>query len=122
MPSRAPIILYMRPSTRPRSHVDPGTGGNLLHVAAQREDFPVLRILIEAKYDVNMKAEGSGDTPLHVAARGGKDNLDAVMALVGAGADVNATNGRGKSVVQEAKGPKVRKFIKENGGERKPGN
>lgn len=117
--SVAPVLV--KAGCDAREYVDPGTGGNLLHIAAQREDFPILSLLVEAKYDVNMKASGSGDTPLHVAARGGKDNLDAVMALVDAGADVNALNGRGKSVVQEAKGPRVRKYIKENGGERKPG-
>lgn len=104
----------------PTGFVDPGSGGNLLHVATAQENFPMVQVLIGAKVDVNMKASGSGDTPLHVAARGGKDNLDCVMALVGAGSDVNATNSRGKSVIQEAKGPKIRKFLKSEGGERRP--
>ena len=60
-----------------------------------------------------------GDTPLHLAAESGKDNLEVVQLLVEAGADVNAVNKRGDTPRKAAKGRKVKKYLKDNGGARK---
>jgi len=117
----APVVTnLLKGGCDAKGHVDPASGGNLLHVAALREDLPVAQLLIAAGFDVSMKAAGSGDTPLHVAVRGKKDNMDLVEALVEAGSDVNAVNIKGKSIKDECGGAvfgsKVRKYIKQHGG------
>jgi ankyrin repeat protein len=95
-------------------------GGNYLHIAANREDYQMVDLLLKAGVDVNKPRSLDGETPLHIAVEGKNDNLDMVVLLISRGADMNAVNHRGKSVLQEAKGGRVKSYLKDNGAERKP--
>ena len=57
--------------------------------AAQRDDVQTIQTLISEGYDVN-RGTSAGQTPLHIAAMWG--NLNAVNALMAAGADLNPQN------------------------------
>ena len=62
---------------------------NVLVGAAQRDDVPTIQRYISEGADVNL-ATSAGQTPLHIAAMWG--NLNAVNALIAAGADLNPQN------------------------------
>ncbi len=62
---------------------------NFLVGAAQRDDVPTIQRYISEGADVNL-ATSAGQTPLHIAAMWG--NLNALNALIAAGADLNPQN------------------------------
>jgi ankyrin repeat protein len=94
-------------------------GNSFLHLVADDDGLVgLVKAFIEFGLNVN-DTNNQGDTPLHLAAESGKDNLKVVMVLVEAGADVNAVNKKGETPRKSAKGIKVKKYLKENGGERK---
>ena len=87
---------------------------NLLHVACRNQSYPIAQKLIEKGVSVNQKTT-TGDTPLHIAADVGRNNIDLCKLLVENGADVNATNNRGKSIYRVADGKKLKKYLKSKG-------
>lgn len=56
-----------------------------------RDDWHTIRLTIIDGADVNAR-NSDNDTPLHIAARRG--NIEAVKALIAAGAKIEPTNGR----------------------------
>lgn len=94
-------------------------GNTFLHtVSGDDGEAGLVKAFVEFGLDVD-KANIDGDTPLHLAAESGKDNLEVVEILVNAGADVNAVNNKGETPRKAAKGRKVKKYLKDNGGARK---
>ncbi len=87
---------------------------NLLHYSCKNSNKYVTGILISQGVDVNLK-NNSGETPLHIAANAGRNNVDLCAQLVDAGADVNARNNRGKSVLKVADGKKLKDYLKSKG-------
>ena len=71
-----------------------------LHAAAQGGHAGVVRVLVEARADVNAREKKQGVIPLFVAARDG--TAAAVAALVSAGADVRATTEGGFTALHAA--------------------
>jgi ankyrin repeat protein len=70
-----------------------------LHYAASRNNARITQLLLDAKADPNA-ATPDGERPMHTAAFAG--DLEVVMALVGAGADVTAKNNRGHTAMEIA--------------------
>uniref|UniRef100_A0A4W7PWM5 Ankyrin repeat domain 31 n=1 Tax=Mus musculus TaxID=10090 RepID=A0A4W7PWM5_MOUSE len=64
-------------------------GESQLHVAARGGNLSRVKVLIEARADVNLR-DNAGWTPLHKAASGGFD--DVIIELLQAGANVNCEN------------------------------
>lgn len=94
-------------------------GNSYLHIVCNDDGLTTLaKAFIEFGLDINLK-NAKGNTALHLAAMSGRDNLDVVRVLVEAGADVNAENGRGETPRKSAKGNKVKKYLKDQGGNRK---
>lgn len=79
------------------SNIDGGQAA--LHIAARNGYFDLLRLLLERNADPNIQ-DDVGNTPLHDAAISGDRTI--ARALVLAGADVNALNNDGRSVLQVA--------------------
>jgi ankyrin repeat protein len=73
--------------------------GTALHSGVSRLQSEVVRILLEAGANPNVRQSG-GWTPLHAAAMNG--DLASVELLLAAGADPAATNDEGRSVVDLA--------------------
>ena len=95
----------------------------LIHIAAGKKNrVATVKALVDGKADLEVKS-AKGSTALHLAVRKGNKNLELVEFLVTAGADVNATNNKGKSVLQRTPGlaKKTRDFLKENGAVAKVG-
>ena len=100
------------------SYVD-ARGNTFLHIVSGDDgESGLARAFVEFGLDID-QTNIDGDTPLHLAAESGKDNLEVVEILVEAGADVNAVNKRGETPRKAAKGRKVKKYLKDNGGARK---
>lgn len=74
-------------------------GVTLLFIACQLGDLKTIKLLLDAKADVNLEAY-SGCTPLHVVSNRG--NIEAVKLLLAAGADVRWKNGRRCTPLQMA--------------------
>lgn len=92
------------------------TGKYLMHYAAENSNAAIIALLFDHGAEINPVASGS--TPLHLAVRNRK-GLAAVDTLIQLGADVNATNGKGKKVLKIAKGNKIKKLLKAAGAEKK---
>lgn len=92
------------------------TGKYVMHYAAENANAAIIRLLFDHGAEIDPLAAGS--TPLHLAVQNRKA-LAAVDALIQLGADVNATNGKGKKVLKIAKGNKIKKLLKEAGAEKK---
>jgi uncharacterized protein len=73
--------------------------GTALHSAVSRLHSDVVRILLEAGANPNVR-QSAGWTPLHAAAMDG--DLTSVELLLASGADPTATNDEGRSVVDLA--------------------
>ncbi len=67
-------------------------GNAMLHLAALEGKSEIVKLLLAAKADVNVKGARRGDTPLHLGAW--KGHSEVVKLLIEAGADVNAKNNR----------------------------
>lgn len=94
-------------------------GNSFLHmVAGDDGEVGLAKAFIEFGINID-QVNIEGNTPLHLAAESGKDNLEVVQILVEAGADVNAVNKKGETPRKSAKGRKVKKYLKDNGGARK---
>lgn len=97
-------------------------GNSFLHIVSGDDgEYGLAKAFVEFGLNVDQQ-NIEGDTPLHLAAESGKDNLEVVQLLVEAGADVNAVNKRGDTPRKAAKGRKVKKYLKDNGGARKVRN
>lgn len=92
------------------------SGKYLMHYAAENANAAIIEVLFDHGAEIDPLASGS--TPLHLAVKNRKA-LAAVDALIRLGADVNATNGKGKKVLKIAKGNKIKKLLKEAGAEKK---
>ncbi len=100
------------------NYVD-GGGNTFLHIVSDDDGLVALASAF-IRFGVNLDAaNNNGNTALHMAAESGRDNLDVVKVLVEAGADVNAVNKKGETPRKAAKGLKVKKYLKDQGGERK---
>jgi ankyrin repeat protein len=73
--------------------------GTAMHSAASRLQSDVVRILLEAGANPNVR-QSAGWTPLHAAAMNG--DLTSVELLLASGADATATNDEGRSVIDLA--------------------
>ena len=73
--------------------------GTAMHSAASRLQSDVVRILLEAGANPDVR-QSAGWTPLHAAAMNG--DLTSVELLLASGADVTATNDEGRSVIDLA--------------------
>lgn len=92
------------------------TGKYLMHIAAENSNAGIIALLFDHGAEIDPRVAGS--TPLHLAVRNRK-GLAAVDTLIQLGADVNATNGKGKKVLRIAKGNEIKKLLKEAGAEKK---
>ena len=78
-----------------------GSGVTVLHIAADRGDMPLLRVLLKTdSLDVD-KIKANGATALHCAAANG--HLDAVQALLDVGAQLDVLDGSGRSAGDRAR-------------------
>ncbi|THW80736.1 hypothetical protein D6D17_09829, partial [Aureobasidium pullulans] len=78
-------------------------GRTLLSYAAQMNSVEAVRLLVNARADLNMKSEEKDDeglTPLLYAARGG--HKDTVIALLDSGADVRSKDHEGRTALAYA--------------------
>jgi len=94
-----------------------GSGFKMIHIAAQNKDLATANMLIQYKADVTEVASSTGDTPLHVLAmqkNPGKNGGALAEALILAGADVNARNGKDELVFQVCRAGKVKRVLKKN--------
>jgi ankyrin repeat protein len=73
--------------------------GTAMHSAVSRLQSDVVRILLEAGANPNVR-QSAGWTPLHAAAMNG--DVTSVELLLASGADPNATNDEGRSVIDLA--------------------
>jgi len=75
-------------------------GDSPLHLAIQKKALDVVRVLLTAGVDVNLRQQLSEETPLHVAARTG--NVTLIQLLLRAGADPRLTDDEGRTPAMEA--------------------
>ncbi len=97
-------------------------GRNFLHLACDRtKSLNTVQALIDGGVSPS-HADNKGDTPLHLAAKKGKENIPLFKVLVDAGADVNVQNNQGKTPTKIAKMGKTRNALKKLGGVKKVKN
>ena len=90
-------------------------GNTYLHrVANKKGKESLVKLFINAKLDLEAKNK-DGETPLHLAARSGKGNVESVRLLIMAGADVNAKTNKGKSVLKRSNNRASKKLLEEAG-------
>lgn len=84
-----------------------------LHFAVQRGNGPIVRMLVEAKADVNAKDGTFGFSPLMWAAREGK--VEIIDMLINAGANLHEKDADGRNVLLHAaeggKPEAIRRFL-----------
>jgi ankyrin repeat protein len=104
--ARAPLSLHGMasvPTTKPlaaRPQQAPlPVGTTLLHIAAQRGDADLTRLLLTAGADVTQQ-DADGNTALHASARGWQTNC--LMVLLNAHSPLEATNHRGETPLAAA--------------------
>ncbi len=68
--------------------------------ASSKNALQCVQLLLKHGAHVNLQAEGSGDTPLHIAAQEGKHEL--VAALLSKGADANIAGNKGSTALMRA--------------------
>lgn len=92
----------------------------LHHSIALSNDSNLAHTLIQAGADVNT-VDNANDTPLHYAARRGKNKgyLKVAEMLLNAGADINPRNNSGNTPRRVAKTNKMKNLLKKHGGVKK---
>lgn len=90
-----------------RDHLIPGLIGTandgLLHVAIPANSPEIVRFLLSKRYAAGA-GDANGDTPLHhINLRGGEKAAAIIEMLVAAGADVNAKDRKGKTVLSRVR-------------------
>jgi ankyrin repeat protein len=80
-----------------------------LHGAARTNKAEVIEAIVNNKGDVNIKKDGTGDTPLHYAAE--YNSMEAAQMLIKLGADKTVKNDAGKTPYEVAKEKKSDKVI-----------
>lgn len=104
---------------------DGAKGVSLLHIAIEQHMNPdLVASLIKAGSDVKKPTTIGENSPLHVTVMNAKKRWDEagaiVKLLIAAGADVNAVNGDGKTVLKESPDrPVLQKPLKEAGAKNK---
>jgi len=75
----------------------------LLLDASKHQDLSIIKVMVEAGFDVNA-CDPYGNSPLHdiVASKNKTDKLDKVKYIISAGADVNLQNNKGFSALHMA--------------------
>ncbi len=76
-------------------------GLTALHLACAKDNAEAVRILIGKSANVNA-VDGSGRTPLHMAASESRDSAECVSLLVEAGADKDAESTGGETPLMKA--------------------
>lgn len=106
---------------------DPNRANNkglyLIHIAAGKKNrVATVKALVDGKANLEVKTN-KGNTALHLAVIKGNKNLELIEFLVISGADCNATNNKGKSILQKTPGlaKKTRDFLREKGAVAKTG-
>ena len=90
-------------------------GGNYLHaIAAMESAGDLMESFIGFGLDINKKNR-LGETPLHIAVKQGNKNFYTVLALLEAGADVHARNGKRKKVFKLARGIEIKNILADYG-------
>ncbi|NOQ73220.1 MAG: hypothetical protein GQ574_14530 [Crocinitomix sp.] len=89
-------------------------GENFLHIAINNENAPMIKILVEKGTALEQK-DSDGLTPLLLVVTSNRKGLEICTMLVEGGANVNAVNKKGKTVLKVAKGKKVKDYLKANG-------
>jgi uncharacterized protein len=93
--------------------VDPnsadGDGWSALHYAAAAGHGEVVKTLIEAEANLNVRANKYGWTPLHFAA-GADRSRDVAIELLNAGADATLTDSVGRTPFDMQNGRAVREY------------
>ncbi len=84
-------------------------GRTALHIAAERGNLQIVRLLIEHEVDVDL-ADALGCTALHHAARGA--HVEVVALLLAGGADSEARDGEGRSPLHVAADAECESVIK----------
>eukprot|EP00435_Cladocopium_sp_Y103_P057989 s1264_g20.t1 len=90
-----------------------GSGSTPLITAAQ-ENAEMVKLLLDAKAEVNVKLDKYLTTPLHQAAK--NNLLEVAKMLLDAGADVNPKDSDGETPFDLATGDEVKKLLGEHGG------
>lgn len=91
-----------------------GNGQSLVHIACVKNANGIVGQLLTAGVDVN-SVDNNLDTPLHLAAGGSRNNIDLCTLLIDKGARVNLVNNKGESVLEVARGMKLKKYLKGEG-------
>lgn len=92
-------------------------GENLLHISIINNNTSMTKILVDKGAALEQK-NNEGLTPLLLVVSQGRNNLELCTVLIEGGANVNAVNPKGKSVLKIAKGKKIKDYLKDNGAEK----
>lgn len=112
--SKHNVLKVLLDAGAPTSYTN-DKGENLLHIACQRQSLATTRVLLDAGLDVNA-TDNSKNAPLHYAASKGRNNIDLCALLVDKGANVNPVNNDGDTPLEVARGNKLKKWLKKQGG------
>lgn len=91
---------------------------NLLHQSCKAGHYQITETLLKRGIDPNQKST-SGETPLHIAVNSARNDIELCQLLITNGADVKIRTGNGKTVVQMAKGKKLKKYLQSKGAPKK---
>jgi ankyrin repeat protein len=91
---------------------------NLLHQSCKAGHYQITEVLLKRGIDPNQKST-SGETPLHIAVNSARNDIELCQLLISNGADVKIRTGNGRTVVQMAKGKKLKKYLQSKGAPKK---
>lgn len=101
------------------TYVTPRKKNTYLHrVADKKGSDNLVKLFIDAKADLEATNKW-GETPLHLAVRNGRKNVESVRVLIVAGANVNAKTTKGRSVLKRCNNKPSAKLLKEAGAVKK---
>lgn len=89
------------PNTHDKEYVYP------LHRASQAGEIDIVKALVEAGADVNVRTRDTEDTPLHMAIMGGRRGIAEYLVSKGARIDIAGKNGKTAAQLAKDTGPKM---------------